>query len=383
MDVTSLTEVLGSATRSTTVVLDVTNADEAGAHERVVRWQDLRRDLSDAGAPEEDLAALDPVVAAPTGVGGPVTRYLAARDGRVLLDQLLLEGTRNGVGEASTGPIVDVVPLLRYEHRHAPVVVVHADREGADIEVVSAAGGPASDSTSTHGSTLHLHKVGLGGWAAPQFQRASENTWRGNAEQAAEQVEHMARQAGAAAVVVSGDVHARRLVVEALHLPQTVAVAQVEGESRAAGSSHVAVDAAVAQGMDERAARTEDEAVQRWRAVHDDPDTRARATDDLRTTVEAVRQGQVEELLVVPAVLRGRTLLIGPSGPDVAVPGTDPTWDGEVLEAPADLAVVRAAAHTGADVQLVELQSAALPDGVGARLRWARDAAPGDGPGAV
>ncbi|CAA9422447.1 MAG: hypothetical protein AVDCRST_MAG35-2082, partial [uncultured Quadrisphaera sp.] len=318
MDVTSLTDVLGSDAPSTTVTIDATNADEAGAHEREVRWQDLRRSLEQDGAPAEDLAALDAVVGAPTGAAGPATRFLAARGGQVLLDRVLHEGTRDGVGRASTGPVVDVVPLLRYEQRHAPVVVVRADRGGADIEVVTAAGGPATDSTSVDGSTLHLHKVGLGGWAAPQFQRHSENTWATNAAEAATEVQRLAREAGAAAVVVAGDVHARRLLVSQLHLPEAVAVAEVEGDARADGASQVAVESSVAVGLDERAARTEDEAVSRWRAVHDDPATASRSTDSLDATVAAVRQGQVEELLLVPAALRERTLRIGPAPTDVA-----------------------------------------------------------------
>lgn len=383
MDVTSLTDVLGAPAPSTTVTIDITSTDEAGAHEREVRWHDLRRTLVDAGAPAEDLDALDGAVGAPSGTGGPATRYLAARGGRVLLDQVLHEGTRDGLGKASTGPVVDIVPLLRYEHRHAPVVVVRADREGADVEVVTAAGAPATETASTSGSTLHLHKTSKGDWAAPGFQRRSDGVWRANAADAAAQVSRLARTSGAAAVVVAGDVHARRLLVEQLELPQAVAVALVDGDARADGASQVAVEHSVALGLDERAARTEDEAVGRWRAVHDDAGTASRSTDTVAATVEAVRQGQVEELLLVPALLRARTLLVGPQGADVALPGTGPTWDGEAHEVPADLALLRAAAHTGADVQLVELEGAALPDGVAARLRWSQDATPGDGPGAV
>jgi hypothetical protein len=383
VDVTSLTDVLSSDAPSTTVTIDLTSADEAGAHQQRVRWQDLRRDLERDGAPQEDLAAIDAVVGAPSASSGTATRFVAARGGQVLLDRLFHEGTRDGVGRASTGPVVDVVPLLRYEQRHAPVVVVRADREGADIEVVTAAGGPATDSTSVHGSTLHLHKVGVGGWAAPQFQRHSENTWATNAAEAAAEVQRIAREAGASAVVVAGDVHARRLLVSQLSLPEAVSVAEVEGNVRGDGASQVTVEASVAEGLEERATRTEDEAVQRWRAVHDDPDTASRSTDALAATVAAVRQGQVEELLLVPAALRERGLRIGPAATDVATLDEEPTWRGSTQEAPADLALLRAAAGTGAAVQLVERHADALPEGVGARLRWETDAAPGQGPGPV
>jgi hypothetical protein len=81
--------------------------------------------------------------------------------------------------------------------------------------------------------------------------------------------------------------------------------------------------------------------------------------------------------LIVPAALRSRSLEIGPSGADLALPGSPTSWDGESRRAPADLALLRAAVATGAEVQLVELESAVLADGVAARLRWSSDPVPG------
>jgi Bacterial archaeo-eukaryotic release factor family 2 len=375
VDVTSLTDVLEPLGPSTTVTIDAAADDPTRGHERHLRWRDLRGELEQAGAPADDLAALDQVVDQPTGVAGEASRYLAARGGQVVLDELFIEDALNGVGSATTGPILDVVPLLRYEARHAPVLVVRADREGADIEVVRAAGGPVQDSASTHGSTFRIHKVGIGGWRAPQYQRRTASTWGVNADQDVDEINRLVREHACVAVILSGDVYARNLIAERLGVQ--VPVVQVEGDTRAAGSSTFEVDLTVARGLDERAARTEDEAVQRWRAVRDDPDTQARTTGDLHETALAIRQGQVEELLLVPAALRGRKLLVGPTGPDVALPGTQPPWDGPTEEAPADLALVRAAAATGAQVQLVELESAEIPDGAAARLRWSTDETPG------
>ena len=376
MDVTPLTEVLEPLAPTTTVTIDLTAVDENGATERRLRWEDLRGELARAGAPDIDLDALDGAVTEQVDLAGGASRYLAVRGGRVVLDEVLVEHSRNGVGEASTGPIVDVVPLLRYQSRHAPVVVARADREGADIELVDAVGGPVQDSTSTEpAKTLHMRKVRQGGWKEPEYQHTVANAWFANAEEPAKRIDHMVREHGAVAVILSGDVYARRLVAEQMTV--RVPVVQVEGDTRAAGASTVDVDLALLRGLDERAARTEDEAVQRWRAVHDDPDTRSRSTGDLHETALAVRSGQVEELLLVPAALRGRKLLVGPAGTDVALPGTTPPWEGPVAEAPADLALLRAAAATGAQVQLVELESALVADGAAARLRWSTDESPG------
>lgn len=381
MDITSLNEVLGELAPTTTTVLDVSTTNESGAHERDVRWRDLRRTLEGEGAPAADLEAIDAALGEPAeGGGSDLQRYLVVRGGTVLLDQLMHQASRDGTDVGSTGSIADVVPLLRYDARHAKVVVVRADEEGADVEVVSAASAPAEASQSVHGTTTYLHKTRKGGLGGSGFAESSENVWRGNAQEAAAVVDRMVRQHSAAAVVVAGQAHARTLLVQALSLPEGVEVGEVDGDARADGSSQTAVETSVLSGLDELAARTEEEAVGRWRSVHDDARTTTRSTDTLDATVVAVRQGQVEELLLDAAALRGRTLLVGPTGTDVASPGTDLTWEGDGVEVPADLALLRAAAHTGADVVLVEVEGSVLPDGVGARLRWATDAGPGDGP---
>jgi len=241
--------------------------------------------------------------------------------------------------------------------------------------VFTAVQGPVQDATSVNGSTEHLHKVPVGGWRHSHYQRVSENVWRANAEEAAAQAHRLVQSQKAGLVLVSGDVRARQLVTEAL--PEAVPVVQVDAETRADGASTADVDLALARSLDELAARAEDEAVQRWLAVHEDEDTRERSTQDLAATVSAIRQGQVEELLIVPDVLRPRYLLIGPDGVDIALPGSPTLWDGPARRAPADLALVRAAAATGAQVQLVELESRALPDGAAARLRWSTEEVPG------
>lgn len=383
MDVTSLTEVLGEIAPATTATIDVGTADDSGNHGRELRWRDLRTSLEADGAPEADLAAIDAALEHPEpGVGGQVQRYLAVRGGEVLLDTTMRQSSPDGIGTASTAMLPDVVPLLRYDARHADVVVARVDHEGADVEVVSAVSGPSEASESVHGTTMYLHKTRKGPVGGSGFASSTENVWRGNAEEAAAVVGRLAREHSAAAVVVAGEARSRALLVEALDLPEGVEVGQVDGDARADGASQSAVETTVASGLDELAARAEDEAVDRWRSVHDDPATVTRSTDTLAATVVAVRQGQVEELLLDADALRGRTLLVGPAGTDVAEPGTELTWEGQGTEVPADLALLRAAAHTGADVVLVEVEGAALADGVGARLRWATDAGPGDGPAA-
>ena len=103
--------------------------------------------------------------------------------------------------------------------------------------------------------------------------------------------------------------------------------------------------------------------------MHDGTETGTAAVDVDRT-VAAFQQGQVAVLLLDPAALRSRRLVVGPGPYDVALPGGPRLWDGDGLSVPADLALVRAAVLTDADVELVPDAADDLPDGAGALLRW-------------
>ncbi len=61
--------------------------------------------------------------------------------------------------------------------------------------------------------------------------------------------------------------------------------------------------------------------------------------------------------------------MIGPQPHDVALPGGPRTWQGEGVSCPADLALVRAAVLTDAEVEVLPGGSD-LHDGAAALLRW-------------
>jgi hypothetical protein len=96
--------------------------------------------------------------------------------------------------------------------------------------------------------------------------------------------------------------------------------------------------------------------------------------------VEALRKAQVEVLLVSDR-LADEEVLVGPGPLDLALAEAALTAAGadEVHRAPADRALLRAAAGSGAEVVL--LPPAALPDDtpVAALLRYSDAATPGQG----
>lgn len=370
MRLSSLRTVLTEAAPTSTVWIDANRGDENAGHEVRLRWQALADRLRELGAPEADVSALETPATAPTGLPDPSSRVLAARDGRVVLDEVVGETPPDGIGEVAFEAVPDVTPLLTLQPEGASFVVARIDRVGADVDVFS---GPATpvDEASVEGRTMRIHKFGGGGWAHLRFQHNTEEAWRKNAEQVAELVDAKAKEHGVSLLVLGGDQRARTFVVEAL--PPGYEIVEVEGNVRAEGASDDQLDAAVATAVAARTTGRAQAVVERLRAAREpmeDGTETGTAAVDLERTVAAFQQGQVSVLLLEPDRLRARRLVVGPGPHDLALPGGPRTWDGDGVEVPADLALVRAAVLTDADVQVLPGAGADVPDGAAALLRW-------------
>jgi hypothetical protein len=237
--------------------------------------------------------------------------------------------------------------------------------------VFSALDAPAEDSARVKGRTKHIHKFGGGGWAHLRFQHSTEEAWRKNAEEVAALVDAKAKEHDVTLLVLGGEQRARTFVVEAL--PPGYDVVEVEGDVRAAGASEDTLDAAVEQAVAARITQDVDAVLQRLRAarepMHDGTQTGTAAVD-VERTVAAFQQGQVAVLLLDPPALRERRLVVGPGPHDLALPGGPRTWQGGAVEVPADLALLRSAVLTDAEVQVVQDADQDVPDGAAALLRW-------------
>jgi hypothetical protein len=371
MNLDSLRTVLAEAAPTTTVWIDASRGEENGDHEVRLRWQDLADRLRDAGAPDADIEAIAAVATAPTGRPDPSSRLLVARGGRVALDEVVADTPPDGIGQVAFDQLPDVEPLVGADWARVGFVVARIDRVGADVDVFAALDAPPEDSAHVKGRTKHIHKFGGGGWAHLRFQHNTEEAWRKNAEEVAALVDTKAKEHGVSLLVLGGEQRSRTYVVEAL--PSEYDVVEVEGDVRAAGASEDILDAAVEQAVYARVTRDVQDVLERLRAarepMHDGTETGTAAVD-VERTVAAFQQGQVAVLLLDPPVLRERRLVVGPGPHDLALPGGPQTWQGNGVEVPADLALLRAAVLTDAEVQLVVDADQDVPDGAAALLRW-------------
>jgi hypothetical protein len=371
MNLDSLRTVLTEAAPTTTVWIDAHRGDENGDHELQLRWQDLADRLRDAGAPDADIEALASAATAPTGRPDPSSRLLVARGGRVVLDEIVPDTPPDGIGQVAFDQLPDVEPLVGADRAQVGFVVARIDRVGADVDVFSALDAPPEDSARVKGRTKHIHKFGGGGWAHLRFQHNTEEAWRKNAEEVATLIDAKAKEHDVSLLVLGGEQRARTFVVEAL--PSEYDVVEVEGDVRAAGASEDTLDAAVEQAVYARVTHDVEAVLERLRAarepMHDGTRTGTAAVD-VERTVAAFQQGQVAVLLLDPPALRQRRLVVGPGPHDLALPGGPQTWQGGGVEVPADLALLRAAVLTDAEVQLVVDADQDVPDGAAALLRW-------------
>jgi Bacterial archaeo-eukaryotic release factor family 2 len=376
MNLSSLRPALTEVAPATTVWIDASRGEESGDHEVQLRWQDLADRLRDLGAPDADHEALAPVATAPTGLPDPSSRVVAARAGRIVLDEVVAATPPDGIGQATLEPLPDVEPLVAARREEVGFVVARIDRVGAEVDVFRALDLPAEEKAEVKGRTLHIHKFGGGGWAHLRFQHNTEEAWRKNAEEVARLVHEKAAEHGVRLLVLGGDQRARTLVVDALPKEpegQGYEVVEVEGNVRAEGASEDQLEAAVSTAVAARMTHEVETVLDRFRAarapMHDGTETGTAAVD-VERTVAAFQQGQVAVLLIDTQALRPRRLLVGPGTYDIALPGGPRAWDGEAVSVPADLALLRAAVLTDADVELVPDARQDLPDGAGALLRW-------------
>jgi hypothetical protein len=254
------------------------------------------------------------------------------------------------------------------EHRQAqiPVIVVLADRLGADLLMSSAHGTETAQVTGDDGP---ITKSAPGGWSQRRFQQRAENTWEHNAGLVVDEVTSEARSLHPELIVLGGDLRAVQAIQD--RLPR---------ELRAI--THTITGGRADDGSDEQ--RVED--VARWvrtavaeqtvavlQTLGEQDGRELRAANGEVETFDALARSQVDVLLVhddgddderqawwspahgVAALDRGVL--------DVLGAGAEPVQDRLI-----DVAVT-AALRAGASVRVVP-DAAVLQDGIGALLRW-------------
>lgn len=355
-----------------TVYLDATRAEELGPQLVAGRWRALREQLADQGADAATLEAMEAVVGGHDDVPGPHGQAIVGAGGRVLWDVALPAPPRRET--ARFGLLPHLMPAVAALGPLVPYVVALVDRSGADVTVHGPGG---TEERTVEGGDYPIHKTGLGGWAAQRYQNRSENLWDANAKQVAAVIDTAVRRTGAEVVLVAGDVHATESLRSALGTEAAGLLVELDTGGRADGIDQARLDAAIAAAV-ARVAATRDQAVlDRFAEAYGRAEaglSDVRAVAGFHAVVEALRQAQVDTLLIVDdpaseaqAWIGSEPVQLGLTVDDVAALG---------VEAPTperlDAALVRAAAGTDAAIVTLAPGQLDVPDGLAATLRYPR-----------
>lgn len=346
-----------------TVYLDVSRDNENGETELDLRWRALKDELTEAGAADEAVSLLEPVIMAPTGLPGAWGRVVAATKERVLLDRVI--PGRIGA-HASWDAFPHLVPLVAAEAWAVPHIFVEIDRVGADITVSAAAG---EWSETIEGDDQHIRKVNVGGWAHLRYLHRAENLWDANAKSVAERLDRLVSQLRPEVIVVAGDIRAMQLLRDNMHETTRPLLRQLDTGGRNAGENE-SLEQEALQGVLEETARERARGyVERFLEEHGRGE---RATAGLTATVEALRRAQVDTLLVPPDWDDHRPAWFGPEPMVLALEPAELSALGvdDPREAPLADVVLNAAIGTDAEVVVIPEDLLALDGQPAALLRF-------------
>ena len=362
IDASDLTDLVTGPGPFATVYLTTEAAVENAGQRSEVRWKTHRDGLLAAGAPEDVVAAVDPLVAG-AHLEGEGLGVIVRADGRLHVEHA---AHPPAVDRAVWAALPSLGQLLAWRQVAMPHLIVAADRLGADIVAVTAGG--HSLEREAGGNDRPVRKVGAGGWSQRRYQERAENTWERNADDVAGQVSRLVDAVGARFVAVAGDVRAITLLREALR-PEVADLVQEVGGGRSADGSGDSITAQVADLVDQTAQSATAAVLDKFREERGQHD---RAADGTEETLGALAAAQVDVLLVHDDPEDDRTTWFGPDPTQVATTASvlgdlgvaDPT-EGRLVDV-----AVRAALGTGAGIRMIPRVDVPA-EGVGAILRWA------------
>jgi hypothetical protein len=360
VDAPDLRTAVGSPGPYVTVVLATEAAIDNAGHRNTLRWQGMRQELLDQGAPEALLGQIDELVPE------------AHHDGQTLV--VLADGA--GVRHVSHwdelphrevgrwAPLPRLGEVLSRRQAHPARLHVIADRTGADLIGVRYDAPPLEEDVA--GSTRPIRKVQPGGWSQRRFQERAEHTWEQNARQVAERVAAMLGRMNARLVLTAGDARALQLLRESLPVEVTPLVREVSGSRAADGSPLVGAD--VERHLAEAEARDTEALLAK---LDEELGQSDRACDGAARTLAALVGGRVQALLVHDDPDDERTAwfgddpaVVGHTRDDVASLGVDSPREGRLVDV-----ALRAALATSSGVRFLP-EPGRIRQDIAAILRW-------------
>ncbi|MEU6810117.1 hypothetical protein ABZ920_14180 [Streptomyces sp. NPDC046831] len=336
-----------------------------------LRWRHAREKLAAEGADRATLSALGGGVGADRDVDGPHGQALFAADGQVLLAQELPRPPERDTARYSRLP--DAMPLAVQRAPDISYLAVVISREGpADA---GPGAGPSGEADSVVAS------LQAGRWPASTVAPQPVSSyampaaqWQQGAVRVTEAAERAVRDHGSEVIVVwaqQGDPWPRGVFVNRLPPELHERVITVDGEEPPrAAPGRALLEQDLANLLDGRLGDRDRTHFDRYLAQR----SRHRAScEGMAAAVRALQRGQVQALFVndQPGPSPAR-LWTGPEPTHIALSAEELEAFGApaVAQEPADALLIRAAAHTGAELVVVPYEELALDDGVGALLRY-------------
>jgi hypothetical protein len=350
-----------------TVYTDGSQLTPRTAHPEELRPRWVRETLASAGAPTEDLDAVEEALLANhEGIPDPVSQFILVRQGRVEVNEFL-PGNKVTSEERTFGVIPFLGPLVRHKPEEFAYVVAEVGRDGGDVRLHFASRPHPADVLEIEGDTDDIQKTHGGGWSELKLQHHTENTWKKNAAEIAGVIDEVVRDNRAQLLIVAGDVRARTLLEEQLSEQSRGLLHMVDVHARAPGADTTALDEAVEELVDQVVKQHQEEALERLRM------RQGQGSPLLATGLAAVVAGleaAAVECLLVGGGWGNKQLLALDGEPWVAVSEDQATGAAVLGKAPAEAVLLRAAAMIDADVWFLPKESMPGDQGIAALLRY-------------
>jgi hypothetical protein len=361
-DTSDLADLVMAAGPFLTVHLTTEGDIDNAAQRSEQRWRSTRDEAAAQGAPEDVLAAVDPLVS-DAHLEGQGLSVVANATGVLHVEH----GPRPPDRDlARWAPLPSLVQTVTWRQASPPYVTVLVDRQGADLVAYRREGPELRREAG--GEDFPLRKPNAGGWSQRRYQERAEHTWERNAADAADQVVRLARRVDARLVVAAGDERAVTLLREALPAEWAERF-QVVSAGRSQDGSEQSFDEQARIAVELAVNADTDALMEKFREESGQDD---RAAEGPAATLTALAMAAVDVLLLVPEDADDAgTAWFGPDPTQLAATAADLRGLGaeQPVEGRLVDVVVRAALGTGAGIRVVEA-GAGLDGGMGAVLRW-------------
>ncbi|MCW2835752.1 MAG: hypothetical protein JWN68_3705 [Nocardioides sp.] len=343
-----------------TTYVDVSRNNEDGTREVELRAENLRRELLGSSADEALVESVSERILRPTGHGGEASRVIVAHGGEVVTEALLASAVPS---RQHVGPIAHLLELARATADDVRYALVKVDHTGADITIAGTSG-PDEREMVSEGDHDVLHKFKGGGWAHRRFQMRVEDSIERNAEKVANDLDRLVAQERIDLVLVAGEPTSCAKVRDSAGQKLAERLEVLDHGGRAEGASDERLEEEVAAAL-ERCWSA------RLMSVLERLGGGAKAVG-VAETVEALRRGEVETLVLLQGALDDREAYVGPE--PLLLGHTPDELKAFGVDEPAvtrlDEAMARAAIGQDADLLPLYAPVGLLPDGVGAVLRF-------------